>query len=189
MLTTLAFLLASHEIFDGKSLKGWEVLGGGKWTVQEGVLKGECTKAEEQGVLLYEKPVQDFTAKLQFRISEGNSGFYFRTELVKGQPLVKGFQAEVDAIDDVGGIWETAGRGWVYKPTPEIHAKANFKPGEWTKMEVTALGTRYIVKLNGQLITVIDDPKSRKEGRVALQLHGGVDMTVEFKDIYLRHIK
>lgn len=186
----MALLLVADEvkIFDGKTLNGWEVVGGGKWTVDGGILKGSCTKADEQGVLVYEKSVGDFTATLKFRISEGNSGFYFRTERIKEQPLVKGMQAEIDAIDDVAGIWETAGRGWVFKPTPEIHAKSKFKPGEWSDMYVSAIGSHYVVKLNGQTITDIEDPVGRKEGAVALQLHGGMDMTVEFKDIKLTRL-
>jgi hypothetical protein len=190
-MLSLMLLLASAEtkIFDGKTLNGWEVVGGGKWTVSSGVLKGECAKADEQGVLVYEKPVKDFTARLKFRISGGNSGFYFRAERIKEQPLVKGFQAEVDAIYDVGGIWETAGRGWVFKPTPEIHATANFKPGEWTDMHVSAIGDRYIIRLNGKTITDITDAQGRKEGVIALQLHGGMDMVVEFRDIHLSPVK
>lgn len=187
MLSLLVALAASDQIFDGKSLKGWEIVGGGKWTVERGVLKGECAKADEQGVLVYEKPVKDFTAKLEFRISGGNSGFYFRAERVKEQPLVKGFQAEVDAIEDVGGIWETGGRGWVFKPNAEIHARARFVPGQWTKMDVSAIGTRYVVKLNGATITDIEDAQGRREGVVALQLHGDMDMTVEFRNIRLKH--
>jgi hypothetical protein len=187
MLTLLALAFIGDQIFDGKTLKGWEVVGGGKWTVENGVLRGTCTKEDEQGVLLYEKPVKNFEASLQFRISSGNSGFYFRTERVAEQPLVKGMQAEIDAIDDVAGIWETAGRGWVFKPTPEIHARTKFKPGEWTRMEISAVGMHYVVRLNGQTVTDIEDLQGRQEGRVALQLHGGMDMTVEFKDIKLKN--
>jgi hypothetical protein len=185
MLSLLLVLISREKIFDGKTLNGWEVVGGGKWTVERGVLKGQCGKTDEQGVLVYEKPVKDFRANFQFRISDGNSGFYFRSERIKEQPLVKGFQAEVDAIDDVAGIWETAGRGWIYKPTPAVHATANFKPGQWSKMEVSATGMHYVVKLNGKTITDIEDLQGRQSGVVALQLHGGMDMTVEFKDIYL----
>ena len=190
-MLSLMLLLASADakIFDGKTLNGWEVVGGGKWSVSAGILRGECAKTDEQGVLVYEKPVKDFTARLQFRILGGNSGFYFRAERVKEQPLVKGFQAEVDAIFDVGGIWETAGRGWVFKPTPEIHATAKFKPGEWTDMHVSAIGDRYIVRLNGKTITDITDSQGRREGVVALQLHGGMDMVVEFREIYLNPVK
>ncbi len=185
----LALVALSDQIFDGKSMNGWHVVGGGRWSVERGVLIGTCSQGDEQGVLLYDKPVRDFSASLEFRISGGNSGFYFRAERVEGQPLVKGFQAEVDALDDVGGIWETAGRGWVSKPTPEVHATAGFRAGEWTTMDVTALGSRYVVKLNGKPITAINDPAGRREGRVALQLHGGMDMKVEFRNIRLRHFK
>ena len=87
--------VAGEKIFDGKTLNGWETVGGGKWTIESGVLKGECTKTDEQGVLLYEKPVRDFTAKLEFRISGGNSGFYFRAERIAEQPLVKGFHDRI----------------------------------------------------------------------------------------------
>lgn len=189
MIALLAVVLGTTKIFDGKTLAGWTVVGGGKWTVEKGVLKGECGKSDDQGVLMYEKPVADFTAKLKFRISGGNSGFYFRGETIKEQPLVKGMQAEIDAIDDVAGIWETAGRGWVYKPTPEVHATAKFKPGEWSTLDVSAIGFHYVVKLNGKTITDIVDPAGRLEGAVALQLHGGMDMTVEFKDVYLTPMK
>lgn len=187
MIAVTLFLLGSSKIFDGKTLKGWEVVGGGRWTVSKGVLKGECSKQDDQGILLYEKPVKDFRARLQFKISSGNSGFYFRAERLAEQPLVRGMQAEIDAIEDVAGIWETAGRGWVFKPDAALHATANFKPGEWSQLDVTAIGTHYTVKLNGKTITDIDDPKGRTEGAIALQLHGGMDMAVEFKDVWLEH--
>lgn len=185
---SLCLLLSPEPIFDGKTFAGWEQVGGGKWTIERGVLIGECKKADEQGVLIYKQPVTDFEAKFKFRISGGNSGFYFRAERIAEQPLVKGFQAEVDAIFDVAGIWETAGRGWVFKPTPELHAKTRFKPGEWADMVVKAVGTRYTVDLNSFRVTDIDDKAGRREGVIALQLHGGMDMRVEFKDMHLARI-
>lgn len=189
LATSLLLALGSDRIFNGKNLDGWTQVGGGTWKVERGVLIGECAKKDEQGILLYEKPVKDFTAHLEFRISGGNSGFYFRCEKLDAQPLVKGMQAEIDAIEDVGGIWETAGRGWIFKPTAEIHAQSGFKPGEWTKMDVAVSGTHYIVKLNGKVTTDIDDPKGRTEGVVALQLHGGMDMKVEFRNMSLRNVQ
>lgn len=189
MLNLVLALAANDLIFNGKTLAGWEQVGGGSWYVADGVLTGQCTKEDEQGILVYEKEVKDFVAKFEFKISGGNSGFYFRTERIAEQPLVRGCQAEIDAIDDVAGIWETAGRGWVFKPTPEIHAKAKFVPGKWSKMEVSAIGEHVIVKLNGQTITDIRDPNGRKQGTLALQLHGGMDMTVEFRNMHLVHKK
>lgn len=188
-LCLAAPLPKEQKIFDGKSMAGWEVVGGGTWTIEPGgVLKGVCAKADDQGILVYKKPVKNFKARLEFKIAGGNSGFYFRAERITDQPLVKGMQAEIDAIDDVGGIWETAGRGWVYKPTPEVHARAHYKPGEWTKMTVSAIGDHYVVTLNGATITDLRDTEGRREGAIALQLHGGMDMTVEFRNIFLEHV-
>ena len=190
MLALLTLIVANDKIFDGKTLTAWTPVGGGKWTVERGgILRGECLKADDQGILLYEKPVKDFTAHLQFRISKGgNSGFYFRCEKLTAQPLLKGCQAEIDDLDDVAGIWETAGRGWVYKPTSEVHARANFKQADWSTMDVSAIGSHIVVKLNGTTISDIDDPKGNKEGTVGLQLHGGMDMTVEFRDVHLKQL-
>lgn len=190
-LALLALALATSveepRIFDGKTLDGWSIVGGGKWEVSKGVLRGSCTKTDDQGLLVYKTQVRDFDAKLKFRMTEGNSGFYFRTERIEQQPLVRGFQAEIDAIEDVGGIWETDGRGWIVKPDAALHAKTKFKAGEWTDLKVQVRGTRYKVWLNGVVTADIDDPQARKEGWVALQLHGNVDMWVEFKDIRLAH--
>ena len=190
-LALLAFVVAVPApsdlplIFNGRNLDGWTVVGGGKWEAVGGVLRGSCTKADEQGILVYKETVRDFDATLQFRISEGNSGFYFRTDRIAKQPLVQGFQAEIDAIEDVGGIWETDGRGWITKPDAALHAKTGFKPGAWTDMRVEVRGNYYNVWLNGVQTARVYDPRARKEGWVALQLHGGGDMVVEFKDVRL----
>ncbi|MFZ4507554.1 MAG: 3-keto-disaccharide hydrolase [Fimbriimonas sp.] len=187
-IALLALTLVTFKeprIFDGKTLDGWKVVGGGKWEVEKGVLIGSCTKTDEQGILVYKDPVKDFDASLKFRISEGNSGFYFRTELIDKQPLVRGFQAEIDAIEDVAGIWETDGRGWIVKPDATLHAKTKFKPGAWSDLKVQVRGDHYKIWLNGVVTADIVDPVARKEGAVALQLHGNVDMKVEFKDIRL----
>jgi hypothetical protein len=191
MLVALALVVLVPNplprIFDGKTLKGWSQVGGGTWTIEKGVLRGSCTQSDPQGLLIYEKPVRDFDAKLQFRIMSGNSGFYFRTERIDRQPLVRGFQAEIDAIEDVGGIWETDGRGWISKPDAALHAKTRFKPGAWTDLEVNVRGDRYTVKLNGVTTADLTDPMARKEGWVALQLHGDMAMWVEFRDVRLAH--
>ena len=177
------------KIFNGKDLTGWTAMGGGTWSVKDGVIAGRSKPDQPQGILLWEKSVKDFTARCRFRIRAGDSGFYFRTERVDNAVLVHGFQVEVDTSLETGGIYETGGRGWVHFPDFELHKKSGYKAGEWTDLIVTAVGTHYIVKINGVTITEMNDPKGRTEGRLALQLHGGLDMDVEYKDIYIRTIE
>ena len=192
-LTLFALLVAGPQsqevkIFDGKTLDGWTAIGGGTWEVKGGVIAGTSTPDQPQGVLMWKDPVKDFTARLKFRIRAGDSGFYFRTERVEREVIVHGFQVEIDTSLETGGIYETGGRGWVHFPDFKLHEKSGYKAGEWTELIVTAVGTHYIIKVNGVTITEITDPQGRREGRVALQLHSGLEMDVEYKDIYIRTI-
>lgn len=163
-------------------LAGWKKQGPGTWQSADGVLHGTQAKSEGQhSHLISEKTYGDFVVRLKFKATQGNSGLYFRVE--EAPPYgVKGFQAEIDPANDVGGLYDTAGRGWVVKPKPE-DVKKWFKPGQWNEMSVVAVGGRVVVHVNGHKTAELKDDPGRREGHIALQLHGGQDMDVEFKEI------
>jgi hypothetical protein len=172
-------------LFDGKTLSGWHALPGGKWEVKDGVLVGTSQASEPRhGLLVSDKSYKDFTVRLKFRALKGNSGLYFRSEKVDGPVGVHGFQAEIAEAADIGGLYETGGRAWVVQHKPE-DVKKYFKPGEWNEMSVSAHGRRIVVNVNGTQTAELKDDPGRLEGHFALQLHGGMDMHVEFKDIEL----
>jgi hypothetical protein len=178
--------LGSHiwkPLFDGKSLQGWHTLGGGKWEIRDGAIVGSSSRNEKRyGLLVSDRRYSDFTARLKFNVLKGDSGFYFRVEKVKGKGGVHGFQAEIDLNNEVGGLYETGGRGWVVKPRPE-DVKKWFKPQKWNEMTVSAHGRRIVVHVNGRKSAELKNDAGRLEGHFALQLHGGQDMHVMFKDI------
>ena len=99
--------------------------------------------------------------------------------------MVHGFQAEIDPRNDVGGLYETGGRGWVIKPKP-AQVKTWFKPGEWNVMTVSARGRDVTVHVNGKKTAELKNDKGRTEGYIGLQLHGGQDMHVEFRKVEIR---
>lgn len=170
-------------LFDGRSLNGWHTLPGGKWEIRDGVIVGSNSKDDKRhGLLISDKCYGDFTARLKFKSVKGNSGFYFRTEKVDGPVAVHGFQAEVDPIDNVAGLYETGGRGWVAKPDPEVLKKA-FRPQQWNEMTVSAHGRHIVVHLNGRKTVELKNDPSRLQGHLALQLHGSDDVEVMYKDI------
>jgi hypothetical protein len=82
--------------------------------------------------------------------------------------------------------------------TPKKHAD---KPrGEWNTFEITMKGDRLWVKLNGEeVITNAQLPGVPREGRIALQHHGGWDARtgrwtgppslVQFRNIFIRELK
>ncbi|MBL7038810.1 MAG: DUF1080 domain-containing protein [Pirellulaceae bacterium] len=172
-------------LFDGKSLDGWAALPGGQWTVDDGVIRGTSPASEgRHGMLLSNEQFRDFTARIVYRANRGNSGFYFRVDRVDGPVAVHGFQAEIDAANDAGGLYETGGRAWVAQPSAEL-VKRCFKPGEWNEMTVSAHGRRIVVQVNGTKTADLANDPGRLEGFFGLQLHGGQEMDVEFKSIEL----
>ena len=114
----------------------------------------------------------------------GNSGLYFRVE-EKGFSGVSGFQAEIDPEKDAGGLYETNGRSWVSQPKPE-DVKTWYRPGEWNEMTVTAIGGNLTVTVNGKKSAEVKNDPGRAHGKFALQVHGGQDCEVWFKDIEIQ---
>jgi hypothetical protein len=103
---------------------------------------------------------------------------------VGGVVGVHGFQAEIDPEKDAGGLYETGGREWVVKPSAE-EVKKWYKPDAWNKMTVRAEKGHIVVQVNGYKTAELFNDPGRLKGHIALQLHGGMDMHVLFKDIEL----
>lgn len=188
-----------NTVFDGSSLEGWNATGGGKWELADGVLLGTSSADEKKhGLLFSEKSYGDFTARITFRLSEGNSGFYFRSAPSDHKTGIKGIQSELENSELMGGLYETQGRKWLAKPLEYLEsfpedrrgkkkkqwAKAH-KAGEWSTMVVSAHGDRIVTHVGDVLACDIVDAESPKEGQFAFQLHGGQDMKIEVKKIEL----
>jgi hypothetical protein len=175
-----------RPLFDGKSLKGWTPTPGGKWEVKDGAIVGTSPRSERRhGILLTDRTFSDFLIKAKFRVISGDSGFYFRADRVKSGVSVHGFQVEVDTSQETGGLYETGGRGWVQKPTADAINQRKYKRGKWTDLHLSAIGGHIVVKINGIVSAELKKDKSRRKGHIGLQLHGGQDMHVEFRDIMI----
>jgi len=170
-------------LWDGKSLAGWDKIGGGDWKIEEGVLHGTAASTEPRhGHLITKEQYDNFAVRLKYFARKGNSGLYFRTEPKNDAVGVAGFQAEIDPEKDAGGLYETSGRGWVSQPKPE-DVKKWYRPNAWNEMSVVALGNRIVVHVNGIKTAELKNDPGRTKGHIALQLHGGQDMDVQFKDV------
>lgn len=202
------------SLFNGKDLDGWD---GNPdfWSVRDGAIRGETTaeKPTRGNTFLIWRggTLKDFILKLKFRIQNGNSGVQYRSQ-DKGNWVVAGYQAEVDNTQGkVGFLYHEKGRGSLVpvgdfviidadgkKQTVGKVADAKslidagyYKPRDWNEYVIIARGNHIMHFLNGyQTIELIDnDPKGRlMEGILALQIHAGPPMVVEFKDIRVRHL-
>lgn len=171
-----------RPLWDGRTLDGWRVIGKGEWRIEDGAIHGTNVKSQNDfGHLVSQRDYTNFTIRLKYKTVKGNSGLYFRIA-EKGFSGVTGFQAEIDPEKDAGGLYETNGRSWVSQPTPG-QVKTWFRPGEWNEMTVIAHGGDIEVKVNGLTSAKLMNDPGRASGKFALQVHGGQDVDVWFKEI------
>lgn len=128
------------EVFNGKDLTGWRVDGEkNQWVVKDGIL----ISPESGSNLISDAKFQDFKLHVEFRYPKGsNSGIYLRGRY------------EVQIEDDKGLDPSDLYIGGIYgflEPN-EIAAKS---AGEWQTYDITLIGRRVTVVLNGK--TVIGD--------------------------------
>jgi len=199
-------------IFDGKSLEGWD--GNPKfWKVEDGAITGQTTAdnpTKGNTFLIWRQgDVDDFVLRLQYKIVGGNSGIQYRSK--EGDPwVVGGYQADFEAGDMFSGIlYEERGRGILAqrgtKVTIDIDGKkheekigdskelqSHIKKEDWNDYEITAQGNRLTHKINGHVTAeVIDNQTSKRamSGILALQVHAGPPMKVQFKNLRLQRTK
>jgi len=110
--------IAKQEVPEGEVIPGWKTIGGGTWTVADGLLQGRASlEANEPNGFLYStKQYANATFRIVYRFTEGDSGFYVRSKITQANPFVAGVQCEVDDSDSVGGLYQTGGKGWLAKP-------------------------------------------------------------------------
>ena len=158
--------------------------------------------------------VQDFELTFKYKIVGGNSGLQYRSKEQKAGdagPIISGYQADFEAGKTYSGIlYEERGRGILAnrgdktkviagpdgKPKVEVVGKvgdsneiqAAIKNDDWNDYRVVAKGNHLQHFINGkQTVDVIDEHEgAAKEGVIALQIHQGPAMTVQFKDLVLK---
>ena len=178
------------ELLVPGSFDGWHALPGGTWTWNDGVLEGRITKDDPRhGLLVTDREYDDFEAVLSFRIVKGDSGFYHRVEELGDAIGVSGFQAEIDPTPEVGGLYETRGRGWVIKPDPAMIEELRSRSGEWLEMRVRAVGGEVDVFVDGYPTASLRDDPGRRRGHLALQLHANMDVEVDFRSLRIRSLE
>jgi hypothetical protein len=215
ILSSAAFA-AEKQLFNGKDLTGWEgnpalwsvedgaITGKANHTPE--------TKISHNTFLVWKDgTVGDFELTLKYKMVGGNSGIQYRSKLKadgKFGPIVGGYQADFEAGKTYSGIlYEEQGRGILAKrgekvtvpdgKKPEVtgsvgdsnEIQASIKDGDWNEYKVVAKGNHLQHFINGkQTVDVTDEDaaKAAKDGILALQIHTGGPMTVQFKDIVLK---
>jgi len=177
------------QLFDGKTLTGWTVIGKEKWVVEDGTIHGEAL-GKDYGYLQTEKKYVDFHMSLRFKCEgKGNSGVFFHVDFKPGTAAVtQGLQFEIDCNinQHTGGVYGD-GRQWIVWPAPEKGGVV--RQSDWNDYQLKVEGNRYVAVLNGVEMIDFTDPTPKSfDGYIALQLHSGGEGNMRFKDIYIRDL-
>ena len=153
--------------------------------------------------------VADFVFEAQVKFEGNNSGVQYRSELVDEKAfVVKGYQCDLHPKADYFGMlyaekWRgiVATRGQKVVVTGEDKKKdiavsklpadnRKLVDTEWNTVKIVAVGNRIIHQINDvTTVDLTDDyPGAPRKGILALQLHQGPAMKVQFKDLTLKHL-
>ena len=161
--------------------------------------------------------VADFELRLAFKFTGdwGNSGIQYRSQ-ARPNFVVHGYQADMETGPNYSGIlYEEGGRGILCergkkvvikddpanpgKPKIEVVGSlgdtkeigAAIHPHKWNDYVIIAQGNHLQHFINGrQTVDVVDEQASKaaKSGILALQIHQGPPMKVQFKNIRLKKL-
>jgi hypothetical protein len=183
-------------LFNGKNLDGWE---GDpvRWSVESGAIVGSSDghPFKVNTFLIRKGTFQNFILKGDIKLRNHNSGIQFRSEQLPGDGwMVRGYQADASEVDDSksawGNLYEERLRGRNVMKTPEEGwkiAKPVVHHGDWNTYEILADGDHIRLTFNGT-VTIDMHDKASADGIIALQLHAGPEMRVEFKNLKLKRL-
>ncbi len=187
------------DIFDGKTLNGWKLMGGSGrgYIVEDG--KIICPK-DGGGNLFTEKEYANFVLRFEFKLDEGsNNGIGIRAPY-EGDAAYMGM--EIQVLDDyspryAGKIRPEQHHGSVYDTVAAKQGSLK-KVGEWNVEEIRADGRKIKVTVNGKVIVDTDlndvkDPHTiekhpgmfRDKGHIGFLGHNEY---VEFKNLRIQDL-
>ena len=132
-----------RPLFDGKSFEGWKTNENTpkSWKIENGLL----VLTGGNSHLFTQEEFEDFVVRLQWRAAKKgyNSGFFVRGRQIQ---LAQGGAGMLFGSTEA-------------KAVPQLHRP----PGEWNEWEVSCLGSKLSLKVNGTLAWEIDNfPKARR---------------------------
>ena len=181
-------------LFNGKNLNGWTRLNGkAEYKVVDGAIVGKPKYGQPNTFLATKAEYGDFILEFEFKV-EGmlNSGVQLRSHSTKDYQngRVHGYQFEIDPSDRAwsGGIYDEAGRLWLYPLTKNPAAKSAFKKDQWNKARIEACGKRIRTWINGVACANLWDD-AEPSGFIALQVHAVGSKAEESQSVSWRDIR
>ncbi|WP_146455060.1 sulfatase-like hydrolase/transferase [Rubripirellula tenax] len=203
------------RIFDGKSLRGWTSLSDSPdadyWSVEDGAMTGKTDGSLKMNhfITWEQSTVQNFDLRVKVKVTAGgNSGLQYRgtSRSDMGLDVVTGYQCDVvaDNPNYNGMLYEEKGRRilshtgqkvivdvdgspWIVGDFPV----KSFEADQWHDYRVLVEGNHHRHWIDGHpTADLIDlDVNGRSlEGVLAVQVHVGPAMKIQYKDFMIKHL-
>ncbi|QDS94337.1 Arylsulfatase [Roseimaritima multifibrata] len=197
-------------VFDGKTLRNWAG-DSAYWSVEDGALTGvtDGSLKANQFITWTPSTIRNFDLRVKVKVTKGgNSGLQYRgtSRPDLGLYVVTGYQCDVVAnVPKYNGmlyeekgrrilshtgekvIVDPAGQPWIVDHMPV----KEFAPDEWHDYRVLVEGNHHRHWIDGHpTADLIDlDEKGRSlEGVLAVQVHVGPAMKIQYKDFKIKHL-
>lgn len=137
-------------LFNGKDLSGWQMVGPGRFVVENGLMKTEGG----MGLLWHTgEKLGHCTIRVVYRTASehANSGVVIRLPEAPPDPwyaVHNGYEVQIDAGGDE---WHTTGA--LYSLS-KVTRRAQKPQGEWNTMEITLDDQTTVVRLNGEVVNM-----------------------------------
>ncbi len=199
------------ELFNGRDLAGWDGAPGW-WRVEDGALTAQSTaeKPCKQCTYLVWKDGApgDFELAADFRLSaEGNSGIQIRSERRPNWDTF-GYQADMTGDGKLAGFVYHHKRGLIAGRGQSVAIGADgrkeeqaigdpaellkaFRKEDWNTYRIVCRGPEIALHVNGVMMcrfTDQDKASAAASGIIALQMHPGPPMKVQFRNIRLKEL-
>lgn len=153
----LAYAGGGRDLFDGKTLEGWQNSSGklpAGWVAEDGAI----SLKKGGGYIWTKERFGDFVLDLEVKTS-GNSGIFIRTDKLN-DPVQTGIEIQVDNPSDKPGKHSFGAIYDLVAPT-----KNPAKKGEWARIIITAKDNLLKVEMNGEVINEMDLNRWKEAGK------------------------
>ncbi len=182
------------QIFDGRSLDGWE----GNldyFRVEEGaIVAGRLDKEiPHNEFLCTEQKYSDFELRFEVKLkgTGNNAGVQFRSARVRDSSEVSGYQCDVGAAFDRpiwGALYDESRRNRMLAEAPRDALGDWIKTDDWNELRVVARGEQIQIYLNGHQTVDYQEKESdiARTGIIGLQIHSGPPTEAWYRNIRIK---
>ena len=186
------------SLFDGNTLKGWNVRKGEEqwWSVRDGMIVGGSMKKKvpHNTFVATDKSYENFELEFDIRLVKGsgfmNSGIQVRSIRLPNNHEMRGYQVDA-GVGWWGKIYDESRRNRVIaEPVDPAATARTAKDWDWNHYRILCEGPRIRSWING--VPALDfterAPGIPQNGIIGFQAHGGGMFEVQIKNITIKEL-